>query len=104
MTTKRDLLGSFGSLLDTLRQRFDPLQPADVNQQWLGVMNRAASLARDAGRWELLDDESPAYDAVVVALDDATRALVTANFNDPESVLSAIAKVDVALDALDLLF
>lgn len=104
MATKGDLLGSFGSLLDTLRQRLDPFQPGNVFREWLGMMNRAAGLARDALRWQRLADQSPDYDAVIAALDDATRALVIADFGSAGSVLAALAKVDAALDLLERLF
>lgn len=104
MATKDDLLGSFGSLLDTLRQRLDPFQPGNVFREWLGMMNRAAGIARDAVRWQRLDSDSPAFDPVVTALDEATRALVIADFGDAASVLAALSRVDAALDALERLF
>lgn len=104
MATKSDLLGSFGSLLDTLGRRLDPFQPMDVFDAWQGTMQRAAGLARDAVRWQELDAPSADYAAVMTALDDATRALVMADSRDPESVLAALGKVDAALDDVDRLF
>lgn len=104
MATKSDLLGSFGSLLDTLGRRLDPFQPIDVFDAWQGTMNRAAGLARDAGRWQRLAAESSDYDRVIVALDSATRGLVMADSSAAQSVLAALRQVDSALDDVTALF
>ena len=98
MASKEDLQGSFGSLIDTLRSRFDPFQPEDIVAEWTGLMARAAALARKVAAWNALPDRSPQYDGALRALDEATRALVVADFSLPETVRSALRKVDRALD------
>lgn len=100
MAAKSELLGSFGSLLDTLRTRFDPFQPDDINSRWLGLTGRAAAIARDNGRWMALAEESQSYDQVIRRLDAATRSLVTADYTTPASVHAALDAVETALDAL----
>lgn len=99
MTTKTELQGAFGSLLDTLQNRFDPFQPADVVGRWTGIIARAAEIARAPG-WNQLPDEDPAYDNVVMELNAATSALAAADFSDSGSVHAALDLIEASLATL----
>lgn len=100
MATKDDLLGSLGSLIDTLRGRIDPWLPNAIFTRASSLMLRAAAITR-SDAWDGLPSNPPGGQAVVAALDTATRTLVTANYENPASVNSALNNVDSALDRLE---
>jgi hypothetical protein len=99
MASKADLRGSFGSLVDTLSRRFDPLLPKDSVETWLGLMGRSASIARSR-RWQQLPDKRGDYVDVVADLDSAVRELVNADPEDAASIDGALRKSDSAFDGL----
>ena len=101
MTTKRELQGSFGSLLDTLQNRMDPFFPPNLLSRWLGAIGRAAAIARNSAGWNALPDQDRRYSALVGQLDDATRALVMADYTKIPSLEAALGQVEAALAALD---
>ncbi len=102
MATKDKLHGSFGSLLDTLSNRFDPLQAEDIVATWTSTMARSAACARNVNAWDQLPGVNGSYDALIEAIDDATRALVTAS-DDPEEIRGALELVANALGQLEAL-
>jgi hypothetical protein len=99
MTSKAELQGAFGSLLDTLQNRLDPFQTEDVVSRWTGIIARAAEVARSRG-WNGLPDEDGAYDRHVAALNGASAALAGADYSDGASVHAALDLAEGALDAL----
>lgn len=99
MASKSKLRGSFGSLADTLAFRFDPRFPADVAGRWLGVMGFAAAVGQRHGAWTSLPAQSPTFDPIIAALDDATHRLVVAD--DTAERLAALAAAEGALDLLN---
>jgi hypothetical protein len=101
MGDKATLQGSFGSLLDTLNNRFDPLQPEDIVAQWTSTMARCAACARNVAAWDALASASPAYDPIIAALDGATRGLVTADYGNSAEVKNALQATSDALDQLE---
>jgi hypothetical protein len=102
MAIKDKLHGSFGSLLDTLSNRFDPLLPEDIVATWTSTMARSAACARNVDAWDQLPGASGSYDGCIEAIDDATRALVTAN-DDPDNIRGALQLAGVALGQLEAL-
>jgi hypothetical protein len=103
MASKIKLQGSFGSLIDTLTVRLDPFIPEDLFKRWLAALARCASIARNTGAWDRLPAEDDRYDAVIQKLDRATRAVVNADLDDPQSISNALDAVDDALDDLEAL-
>ena len=101
MADKTKLQGSFGSLLDTLNNRFDPLQPEEIVGRWTGMMARCAACARDTHGWDGLPASSDRYDPLIHLLDEATRALVLADYDDSNSVSNALDQTSAALDQLE---
>lgn len=102
MATKDKLHGSFGSLLDSLSNRFDPLQAEDIVASWTSAMARSAACARNVDAWDQLPAVSASYDALIEMIDDATRALVTAN-DDPDRIRGALQLDANALGQLEAL-
>lgn len=100
MAIKDKVHGSFGSLLDTLSNRFDPLLPEDIVASWTSTMARSAACARNVDAWDQLPGVSASYDALIEAIDDATRALVTAN-DDPDKIRGALQLAGAALGQLE---
>jgi hypothetical protein len=104
MADKAKLQGSFGSLLDTLNNRFDPLQPGDIVASWTSTMARCAACARNIAGWDSLAGNSAGYDAPIEAIDDATRALVTTDYGDAAAVRNALQLTANALSELEAVF
>lgn len=103
MASKTKLQGSFGSLVDTLTVRLDPFIREDLFKRWLGLLARCGSIARNTKAWDRLPAEDDRYDLVVQKLDRATRAIVNADLDDPQSISDALVAVDEALDDLEAL-
>ena len=103
MATKEKLKGSFGSLIDTLTNRFDPLQPPDIVAAWTSLLTRCAASARNTEAWARLPDESPDFDPIIHALDDSTRAIVNADPGNPGETGAALQATSHALDLLEQL-
>jgi hypothetical protein len=95
MAQKSALLGSLGSLLDTLGSRFDPFQPPAIRARWLAATAHAAAAAGDAD-WGDLPDDSDRYDEPIRLVDRATRSLVMADYSDSNSVNAALDDVELA--------
>jgi hypothetical protein len=93
LADKAKLQGSFGSLLDTLNHRFDSLQPEEVVAAWTSAMVRGAACARNVQAW----------DAPIEAIDNATRALVTADYSDAARVRNALQLTCSGFDQLEVL-
>ncbi|QXQ06229.1 hypothetical protein KX816_18960 [Sphingosinicellaceae bacterium] len=93
MATKANLVGSFGSLLDTLQHRLDPLATDSVFQAWMSALTTAAGLARATARWNQLPDEDGRYDETVLSLDAATSALVQATLAEAGDIAGALGLV-----------
>lgn len=102
MARKSTLLGSLGSLLDTLGSRFDPFQPPAIRARWLAATARAAAAAGDAD-WGNLPDESDRYDDLIGLVDGATRSVVVADYSNPDSVNAALSDVEHAVSAVEAL-
>jgi len=101
MTTKANLRGSFGRLIDTLSHRFDPLQPQEVVEIWLGLMGHASSVARERTKWRDLPDERADYGPTLKTLDGSAGGLVSA-FGEPSAkVISALSQCEGALEKLE---
>lgn len=98
MATKQKLIGSFGSLSDSLAFRFNPASPPDVSSRWLGAMARTAAIAHRSADWTALPNESSDYDGIIAQLDDATHAIVSAS-TDAER-LDALEQANEALGDL----
>lgn len=103
MASKEKLNGSFGSLIDTLTGRFDPLQPDDIVTEWTGLLVRCAACARDTDAWEHLPQQSDAFDPVVHGLDDATHAIVNAHRGNATEIRAALELTSTALGRLERL-
>jgi hypothetical protein len=100
MSGKSDLRGSFGSLIDTLSLRFDPLAPQKVAEQWLGLMGQSASIARERTKWKNLPDEHQDYAGIIKALDQASRDLVIASGGAAPAMTAALDACEGALSKL----
>jgi hypothetical protein len=98
MTSREQLMGSFGSLSDSLAFRFDPSRSRSASGRWLAVMGHGAAIGHRSHDWLTLPDHSARSDAVIAALDNATRAVVIAKTDD--ECMSALDKADSALDLL----
>lgn len=103
MATKSDLRGSFGSLIDSFSQRFDPMQAQNVVEQWLGLMGTAASIARERSKWRALPDTREDYAPAIKSLDEAARSLVLATAETDAMILAALSECGMALDRLQQL-
>ncbi len=102
MTIFADIDGSFGSLMDTLQNRFSPLYSVAVSTQWLAALGHASAIARETTAWNALPPENPSYTDIVAALDAAARGLASsANANDAD-ILTALSSVEAALAKLDV--
>ncbi len=98
-----ELQGSFGSLLDTLRQRLDPSRPADVFARYQATMTGAAAIGRATAAWNAMPEESADYAALVHQTDGATRELVIASTQQSDRLLSALNTVDAAIGGISQL-
>ena len=96
MSSKSDVQGALGSLLDTLVRRNDPSFPPKLAEPWLGVSMRASGLSRKTSKWNALPAEDPSYQATTDALVSATIELANAGTNATR--LAALTTVDAALD------
>lgn len=100
MATKQQLQGSVGSLLDTLANRLDFSQPADVLSRWTAVSARLAAIARNINAWNNLPAESLQFGPAIAAVDAAARALALANYDDAASVRQALDAGESAVTLL----
>lgn len=96
-----ELSGSFGSLSDTLQARLSPYFDVAVSGAWLGVLAEVGSIARDTGAWDALADDVPGVDAVVAAMDAATRAIASLKLFEATTALPALKQCATALGMLD---
>lgn len=101
MADKRQVQGSFGSLLDTLQNRLDPFFPPNLLGRWLGAIGRAASIGRNTQAWMALPDQDARYAGLITEIDGATRALVMADYTNEPSLNEALDEVEQALAALE---
>lgn len=99
-----DLQGAFGSLIDTLQNRLDPMRPEPDGSHWLGVIHRVSGIARSTAAWNDLPGDDPAFDDLIVLLDGATRALAVAALRNDGSVSDALSTADLALDEIQKIF
>jgi hypothetical protein len=103
MPAREDLENMLACLLQALGDYNDPMQPNEIVQRWTGVTVRADAIARNSDAWNRLAEDSPGAAAIVKALDAATHAIKTADYNQQNSVDSALDQADSAVGDLERL-
>jgi hypothetical protein len=102
MVDKFDLSGIVSSLLDTLRVRMNPLFSKELLEHWVGLLFRAAAVARDADWWEAIPDEDARYEPVAAQLEAGTRKLAASMPRETDLVL-ALNKIETGIVSLEAL-
>ena len=81
MSGKMELIGTLGSLSDTLAKRNDPSFPVDLQALWFGAQWRISTIANRTGDLMALPRKDPRYAPIIAELHGATVALVNAKSN-----------------------
>jgi hypothetical protein len=100
MVDKFDLNGVVASLLDTLRIRMNPLFSKNLLEHWVGLLFRAAAVARDADWWEAIPDEDDRYESVARQLEVGTRTLAAAKPREGD-LMVALEKIEIGVFGLE---
>lgn len=103
MIDKFDLNGVVASMLDTLRIRMNPLFSKDLLEHWVGLLFRAAAVARDTDWWESIPDEDGRYEPIAQQLEVGTRTLAAAKPRATD-LMSALDKIELGVAGLEALY
>lgn len=99
MASSTALMDAVRRLLHALQRAIDPSNPPDVAATLTGAVARLVAILSMLDKWNSLRPQSPAYDAVIAALDAATAALEAAK--NPQELRDALTLVHVAIGLLE---
>lgn len=102
MVDKYDLNGVVSSLLDTLRIRMNPLFSKELLEHWVGLLFRAAAVARDLDWWQAIPDEDERYEPIAAQLEAGTRTLAASKPREADLML-ALDKIETGVVSLEAL-
>ena len=93
MATSTTLIGACKGLIHALTVHDDPGQPPAIAARWTTCVARNAAIGQHL---QGLAASSPAYDAVITALNNATHAVDGADYTNAASVNAALGQVESA--------
>lgn len=102
MVDKFDLNGVVSSLLDTMRLRMNPMFSQTLLERWMGLLIRAAAVARDLDWWEDIAEQDDRYAPVAAQLEAGTRTLAAAKPKE-NAINAALDVVEHGITGLERL-